>query len=301
MKLSVVIATYNRAVHLADALEHWTKQEAPADQFEIIVVDNGSTDPTRETVEIFRKKHPAFPVKYVFLPEPGLSAARNEGIKHARGDYIAFVDDDARPGPLYVRAFLDYARRFPQEKAFGGPVLPRYETGEKPPWMSRYLQRILSIVDEGDRVKYFARTYPVGCNMIFHKSLFDETGFFDLPPGLRSEDKHFFMKVRRAGYRALYLPEVKVYHFIDAWRLTADYIRKTSFKNGYSDKRMLELFPHSNYLKMKKFADLVFKNAAAWLLWFIFALKGEGVKGKYLSMSMRWTLKGFLSAQPEPD
>ncbi len=292
--LSIVIATYNRAAHLKGALESWTKQplEPP---FEIIVVDNGSTDDTQTVIENFKKTYPDFPFKNFFLESPCLSCARNKGIAEASGEYIAFIDDDAQPAPLFVGKFQNYTRRYPGIKAFGGKVLPVYETGRAPAWMSPYIKRLLSIVDEGEKPRFFKRKYPVGCNMIFHRSVFNRVGHFDVPAGLRSEDKHFFLKLKKAGYKSLYIPGVDVFHFIDAWRLKPEYIRKTSFLNGYSDKKILELFPDASIRKMRYFLEMILKISVASGLYVLYGFKGQSVKGRYLLKSMIYTLKGFLA------
>ncbi len=294
MFLSIVIATYNRSRHLKDSLEAWAEQDFTKEDFEIIVVNNGSTDDTEQVCLDFERRHPEINFQYVFLNHPCLSCARNKGIELSSGDYITFVDDDARPEKHYIANFKRHTSGFPGIRAFGGRVLPHYETGKAPEWMSRYLQRLLSFVDLGNEIKIFDKKYPVGCNMLFRKDLFEEVGMFDIPAGYRSEDKHFFLKVKRAGNKVLYLPDVTVYHFIDAWRLTGEYVVKTSCKNGCSDRIMYDLFPHSYFLKAKHFTGLGFKLLASMLLWAAFALRNERIKGKYLFLSMWHTTRGFL-------
>ncbi len=291
--LSIIIATYNRSKHLRESLEAWSKQNFSKGNYEIIVVDNGSPDDTQAVCREFRTRHPEVNFRYEFLETPCLSCARNRGIELARGKYVAFVDDDARPGAHYIANFFKRTQEFPAVQAFGGRVLPRYETGQEPVWMSKYLQRLLSFVDMGDKVKTFNKKYPVGCNMLFRKDLFDEIGVFDIPAGYRSEDKHFFLKVKRAGKKVLYLPDVIVYHFIDAWRLTEDYVKNVSCKNGCSDNKMYELFDNSFMLKIKHLVGLLFKLSISLFLWAGFIVKGQKEKGKYLFLSMWHTLRGF--------
>ncbi len=293
MFLSVVIATYNRSEYLLDSLESWKHQSFPAEEFEMIIVDNGSTDRTKEVVEDFIRHNTRLQLRYVSLEKPCLSCARNKGIELARGDYIAFVDDDASPEKDYISKLKKYTENYADTEAFGGKVLPKYEGGKEPGWISPYLQRIFSLVDLGDNPKEFKEKYPVGCNMIFKRSIFDKIGVFDVPPGLRSEDKHFFIKVKKAGIKVMYLPEVVVYHFIDNWRLTSDYVKKTSCNNGFSDYVMLGLFQDKTWLRIKRFADLMFKVAASLILWLKFWLEGNAEKGKYLFLSMWHTMKCF--------
>jgi glycosyltransferase involved in cell wall biosynthesis len=279
---------------LKDSLKAWAEQDFSKSAYEIIVVDNGSEDNTRPVCKSFEKQYPGINFTYVYQDEPCLSCARNKGIELARGKYVAFVDDDARPVKDYISNLKKHTANYPDIQAFGGRVLPRYETGEEPEWMSKYIQRILSFVDLGDEVKYFDQKYPVGCNMIFRKDIFDEIGVFDMPTP-RSDDKQFFLKIKQAGKKVLYLPDVTVYHFIDAWRLTKKYVIKTSCINGCSDAVMYDLFDNKTRLKFFRFADLVFKTFAALVLWGYFSVKGQGIKGKFLFLSMWHTLDGFLS------
>jgi len=294
MFASIVISTYNRAKYLQTTLESWTKQDYPPEKFELLIIDNGSTDNTREVAENFQKKYPGFQVRYVYLDEPCLSCARNKGIEMSRGEIVAFVDDDAEPSSSYLAFLEKYVRQYPGILAFGGKVLPKYETGKEPEWMSPYLSRLYSLVDLGDKPKKFDKKYPVGCNMLFRKEIFDLIGKFDIPPGLRSEDKHFFLKVKRAGLPVIYLPEVKVWHFIDNWRLNKDYVRRISCLNGYSDHLLYDLFPRSGWLKFKHFTGLFGKTLLALLIWVVYAVKGKGKKGKYLFTAMSSALRCFL-------
>ncbi len=296
MFASVVISTYNRAAHLEKALEAWANQDFPTEDFEVIVVNNGSTDNTGNVVHEAQKKFPRLQLRYFFEERPSLSHARNKGIEEARGEYIIFVDDDATPRKDYLVRLKKYVSQFKDIQAFGGPVLPRYETGKEPAWMNPYIRRIISIVDLGDKPKEFAPKYPVGCNMIFKRELFDKVGKFEMD-NLRSEDKHMFLKIKRAGEKVWYLPDIPVRHHIDAYRLKADYIKKVSRLNGWSDRIMLGRFPRSRRLLFKHFTGLVFKLMAAVILWIKYAMQGQGIKGKFLFLSMWHTLAGFVSGQ----
>ena len=200
MLISVIISTYNRAKYLQNTLESWVRQKFPLEEFELWVIDNGSTDDTKRVVEQFSHSHPEFPLKYYYLETPSLPLARNKGIELSQGELVAFVDDDAEADEMYLHYLKHYAQKFPRVLAFGGKVVPRYETGKEPEWMSPYLARIYSLVDLGEKPKKFDKKYPVGCNMIFRRTIFDRLGKFDIPPQLRrSDDKYFFLKVKRAS------------------------------------------------------------------------------------------------------
>jgi glycosyltransferase involved in cell wall biosynthesis len=97
--VSVILATRNRAALLAETLDALAKQRWPRDRFEIVVADNGSTDDTRILVESFARADDTPVVRYLFVAEPGKSHAVNAALRFARGDVLAFTDDDVLPDP----------------------------------------------------------------------------------------------------------------------------------------------------------------------------------------------------------
>lgn len=102
MRISVILCTYNRAQSLVNALESVATQTLPESvEWEVLVVDNNSRDQTRDVVEDFCRRHtPRF--RYVFEPNQGLCYARNSGVREARGDVLAFVDDDVTVEPGWL-------------------------------------------------------------------------------------------------------------------------------------------------------------------------------------------------------
>ena len=106
MKVSLIVCTRNRAARLPEFMAHLASLEAPPGGWELIVVDNGSTDATRQVVDRFTRSAP-FLARCVHAPVPGLSRARNMGLAHARGDILAFTDDDCYPRPDFLRALVD--------------------------------------------------------------------------------------------------------------------------------------------------------------------------------------------------
>ncbi len=295
-EITVVICTYNRASQLEKGLEAWANQSADTTSFEILVVDNGSTDATPDVYKKISGRYPSVQWRYVSTPIPSLPKARNLGISEAKGKIIAFVDDDAIAGENYIENLLENIKRFPEFSAFGGPVFPLYEGGKEPVWMSSWLQRIYSLVHLGNVYREFRPKYPVGANMIFRKKIFERYGHFDVETN-RSDDKQFFYKIRRAGEKVLYFPNVRVRHFIDKNRQTRDYVIRTSYLNGVADRKMLRHLPHPGFLFWKRFVDLIFKIGASLVLWLYYTLRGKGIKGKYLFLSMWYTFMGFLKGK----
>src|SRR5437867_1570833 len=124
--VSVIVCTYNRAALLASCLESLVAQTLAAERYEIIVVDNGSTDRTQAVACDFAQCYGT--VKVVLEPRLGVSHARNTGIRHAQADYLAFIDDDARALPDWVERILAaFAETDPPPFVVGGQIMPLYE------------------------------------------------------------------------------------------------------------------------------------------------------------------------------
>ncbi len=296
MFISVIICTYNRDKHIGRALKSLVNQDFDRRDYEIIVVDNNSTDQTADIIHNFKKSHPDFNITIAREEKQGLSYARNKGLELAKGKYVSYIDDDGIAREDYIKQIKAYTLKYPDDVAFGGKVLPIYEKGQAPAWMSPYIERIISVVDLGDKVKILNKTYPVGCNMFFKKSLFNQIGGFNTALKLRSDDKYIFLKIRAAGFRILYLPEVVVWHFIDDFRNSLSYVKKISFLNGQAECVRIKTLSKkrvNNYFK--RLTDYLLKLMAAFILWLYFLLKGQSIKGKALFLSMWHSLKGFLT------
>ncbi len=296
MFLSVVICTYNRDAHIERALQSLVAQDFDKKDFEILVIDNNSTDKTPEIIKNFKDKHPDYNIVLAKETRQGLSFARNKGIALAQGTYVSFIDDDGIAKSDYISQINKYVTEYPDTFAFGGKVLPTYETQKEPEWMSRYIERIISVVDLGDTVKKLTKTYPVGCNMIFKKSLFERIGGFNTDLKLRSDDKYIFYKIWSENYEVLYLPKVVVWHFIDAFRTTTEYVKKVSKLNGEAEYiRIKSTGINCPWAMIYRLFDYLFKLSASLILWMFFALKGQSVKGKTLFVSLWYQFAGFMS------
>src|SRR5438034_6680027 len=125
--LCVAVPTRNRAALLRDCLASLVNQNFPADRYEIIVVDDGSTDGTAAVVRQFQAVKQSPTVRYVLPEGRGLNAARNAGLQAARGDPIAFVDDDIEAPPSWLRAVVDGVDRHPEAHCLGGAIRLRLE------------------------------------------------------------------------------------------------------------------------------------------------------------------------------
>lgn len=245
MKFSVVIATYNRAADLRATLESLAGLR-PQGDWEVIVVDNNSTDGTRSVVEAAAETFPA-PLRYVFEREQGRSPALNAGIRLASGDIVATTDDDVRVEPEWLdRAAAGLARL--QCDYVGGRVLPIWGA-TPPPWLPDRGGKqwaVIALLDYGAQPIEFGARVPLGVNMAFRREAFDRAGLLDPNTGrkagtlLGQEVREWCIRARAAGLRGFYLPELVVRHLIPASRLNKAYFRRWFYWRGISRAMLYE-------------------------------------------------------------
>nr|MCU0396174.1 glycosyltransferase family 2 protein [Chitinophagaceae bacterium] len=147
--LSVVICTYNRQKFIGACLACLAQQTLSPSDWEVIVVDNASTDGTDGIVQAFISQHPGLPFRYVHEAQKGLSYARNRGIAEAAAPIITFIDDDAEAVPHFAATILAFMQQHPEAAGAGGRVLPKYSEKPEPVWMSKYLNGYIGKVDHG--------------------------------------------------------------------------------------------------------------------------------------------------------
>jgi glucosyl-dolichyl phosphate glucuronosyltransferase len=245
-KVSVILPTRNRAHLLSRTLESLAVQSPGAPQFQVIVVDNGSSDGTRVVADVFRSR--LRDVVYLYVAEPGLHAARHAGMRQAASEILLFGDDDIRAAPTWVeavwRAFTD-----PTVGLVGGKCIPEFET-QIPNWFDMLWAPVAggramgsySLLDLGDVARDIPYWLVYGCNYAVRRDLVTECGGFHpdaLPPELlyRRGDGEtgLSMQIARSGHRVRYEPSATVHHFVAAERLTVGYLRQRALAQGISD------------------------------------------------------------------
>jgi glycosyltransferase involved in cell wall biosynthesis len=244
--VSVVVATRDRAGLLAQTLDALAGQRWPRDQFEIVVADNGSTDGTRAVIEAFAARQAAPVTRYLHVAEPGKSLAVNAALQHARGDLLAWTDDDVLPETTWIE-HLAAAFEDPGVDFVAGRILPRWEI-PPPPWMSRSLHGVLAIPDNGVRRLTIDAEHPqlvpIGANMAVRSAVIRRLGGLRADLGklagtLRTgEDHEFFLRMLRAGCRGLYEPGALVRHWVARDRLKPSYFRRWLYQNGRDVARL---------------------------------------------------------------
>jgi len=205
---SAIICTRNRSDALRNALKSVSNLDLAGIDFELIVVDNGSSDDTAAFVRDFAATA-AFPVKYVYEAKPGLSAARNAGIGAASGDVLLFTDDDCVVAPDWVKAAVKILS--PDARRIIGGRIELYNSAHIP------LTIKTSPIREELRDAALVRGFIHGANFAFGRSVADRIGLFDTRLGAGStfrsaEDMDFAYRARRSGIPVSYEPEVLVHH-----------------------------------------------------------------------------------------
>jgi len=241
--ISIVIATFNRALHLRAALEQLQDQAyEPGD--EVIIVDNGSSD---STPDVIARAADAFsvPLRTLHESQNGKGFAMNAGIAAARGSVLALTDDDVVVADDWIATIRDLFRD-PSLSLVGGRVDPNWER-PAPAWLDVEqdgcygpMSSPLALQHYGDAQPLGHRT-AVGANMAVRRTLIEALGGFDtqLAPRsgtlLRAEDHEFCRRVLAAGYRSEYRPELRVKHWVPADRLRISYYLRWFFWSGVAN------------------------------------------------------------------
>lgn len=243
VKLSVIVCTYNRCENLPACFAALEAQRGTHGvPWEVVVVDNNSTDETRESVERAAQAS-TLDIRYVFEPEQGLSAARNAGIGHARGDYLTFIDDDIRVERDWLAAIADTFRRYHCD-VVGGRI--HVEAAQPlPVWITPEMYGFLGHRDFGEEPDTMdgVSRFPFGGNMAIRREIFEQVGLFDTELGrkgegrvraelLKGEETEFFRRVAGHGGTFRYEPAALVKHHILPHQLRKRFFRTLQFNAG---------------------------------------------------------------------
>lgn len=230
--VSVVIPTYNRSHLLAGTIDSLLAQEAEGLRYEVIVVDNNSTDNTREVVNAFADCE--IPVRYVFQDLQGVSHARNAGIQQSHSPIVGFTDDDIRPAPDWVATIKKTFEAHPGVGFIGGKVLPVW-TAAPPGWLTSAHWSPLALLDYGDRSLSLEAANVIGllsANLAVRRELFERVGLFSPEVQIAKgqiggmEDHELIDRLWRAGIIGMYVPELVVQSPVEPERTRKKYHRR---------------------------------------------------------------------------
>lgn len=247
--LSVIIPTRNRSPLLRLALESLVTQTFPPDRFEVLVIDNGSSDDTREVVRSFETRIGS--LRYFFDSTPGLHVGRHLGMKEANGDLLVYADDDTQALPTWLEAIADCFND-PSVALVGGNNLPGFE-GTPPPWLKHLWSRpsrelggraitSLSILELPPGRRSVSPLTVWGCNFAIRRPVLIKAGGFH-PDGMPEDqirfrgdgETHVSIQVLKTGLGAVFDSRASVYHAVTRNRMTFEYFRKRAFSQGVSD------------------------------------------------------------------
>ena len=294
MDLSVVICAYNRDYFLEKLVNSLMDQTYDKDLYEIIIIDNNSTDNTADIANKLINNNPVSIIRYYLETNQGLSFARNRGIRESVGRFIAFIDDDAYTTKHYIHNICYAFNLNDNFSAAGGKVIPVFESGKEPDWLSKYIEGVLAKVDMGNSITKFSKKFPVGCNMIFRRELLEEIGGFNDAITFRSDEKYVFRRVKKLKKTIMYFPDIIVYHNIESKRTSREGVVKICKSIGRSELNMLK--SERNYTEIVvKFFEYIFKLFASFIIGLNFLLAGEYNKAKYLIKVRLYILVGYFN------
>ncbi len=238
--ISAIICTHNRDTYLGGAIDSLLAQNT-AIGFEVIVVDNGSSDRTAEVV----KQRLADPrLKYVFEPVLGLSVARNTGAVNASGEILAYLDDDAVASTSWLQILYSAYQENSKLAIAGGKVTLLWPEGTQPPrWLSPGLAGNLGAYDLGTTVIYIENPglTPRGLNYSIRSSFLKEIGGFDTNLGrvgknlLSNEELQMTELALKRGWQVAYLPDALVAHNVSPERLNRSWFFSRGWWQGISE------------------------------------------------------------------
>jgi glucosyl-dolichyl phosphate glucuronosyltransferase len=243
MRITVILCTYNRCQSLATALDSIAAQVLPEQiEWDVLVVDNNSTDGTREIVEDFCRRYPDR-FRYLFEPQQGLSSARNAGVREAMGDVLAFTDDDVIVESTWLQN-LTAGLCSGEWPGAGGRILPDWPCAP-PSWFPQkewFGMAPLVMFDLSLEAGPITDP-PFGANMAFHRSMFEKYGTFRTDLGrcadntMSNEDTEFGRRLLAAGERLKYEATAVVHHRVPENRLSRGYFLTWWFNKGRADIR----------------------------------------------------------------
>jgi len=262
VKISIAICTYNRAFFIEKCLLSLYENSALRDDLEILVIDNNSNDNTVEIVKSFQEKYTN--LKYYFEDRVGLSHARNNAIQNAKGEFLAFIDDDLIISDTYISRLFLLTNNYEFDCA-GGMYYPWYLT-EKPKWISKEFGQKDKILDSIGEIE---NDYISGGNMIFPLKTLKELGGFPIDFGMKGDEIRYgeedFVqnKIRENNGTIIFDPELIVYHAVQEykfslwWRIKSNYINsKSNFIIHHDNEGFIKL----SYLFLKSILASLLKR-----------------------------------------
>ncbi|MDE3237217.1 MAG: glycosyltransferase family 2 protein [Bacteroidota bacterium] len=299
LKISVVICTYNRAAYISEAMQSLYDQTLSKKLFEVIIVNNNSTDNTKEVCASYLQEHTDANFYFVEETQQGASFARNTGAAMAKAPLLCFMDDDAIADKDYLERIVTFFENHPDAGGLGGRIIPKY-IPEEPKWMSYYVSSLVGNFDYSPVATVFKPgKYPLESNMIIKTEDFHAVnGFNTALPGvvgtlrIGGEGKDFFYKLQALGKKIYYDPLIRVQHIVEVKKLTKEYMYRVASGIGRGERRrVLEI---SKKVFYKKIAEYLFKLGASVILGIKYTLQGHPAQAWPVIQFRIDALKGLI-------
>ncbi len=297
-RISIIIATYNRAEQLLLTLASVAEQSLPSEQWECVVVDNNSKDNTQAVVAEFIERHLDLDFKVVKECRQGLSYARNCGIESSIGEVVAIIDDDEVINADFAAAYLSLFDQYPSCESAGGAIIPRYKTG-RPRWMSHYTELpIANPLDLGAKPRLFPRgRIPGGGNMAVRRSTLERSGLFDVELGRKGdkliggEESDLFERLAAMGAECWWCPDAVMWHIIPPQKLKRSYFDRLAYNIGVSQRLRAKIEGR------RALPAEMLKWCATLAIALFYVVTLQWGKAKYLTI-MRWNItRGILNKE----
>ncbi len=263
IKYSIIIPTRNRCNLLERCLTKISELEKPEYDYEVLVIDNGSTDNTGQTCLSFEGK--INNLNYFYEEEPGLHIGRHSGARNSRGEVLCYIDDDSFADKYWLLG-IEKAFKKPETILATGPILPEFEV-DPPKWL-KYSWNVnknekslgtLTLLDFGGQEKKISPLYVWGANFIIRKKIFYQFGGThpdcmpeESPEYIGDGETGLAKKLIEKNKQALYSPEIKIYHYVPQNRMTEGYFLTVYFMQGISDSFTDYRIEYGLYKKQKK-------------------------------------------------
>lgn len=239
LDISVIIATHNRDSMLNETLQHMQRLNRSGINVEFVVVDNNSSDNTKEVATGFSDR---LPIRYLFESKPGQNCARNLALAEARlGKIVAFTDDDIKPNENWLEMILSVSRRWSNYNIFGGKIYPIWPDTNLPKWTkTRFIQQFGFAAHEyADSECIYARNqYPSSANFWIRRHVlgngrrFDESVAWHPGNRIMATETVFLRRFSEEGHGMVYTPRAVVGHKITPEQLSLEYLIKRAYSWG---------------------------------------------------------------------
>jgi glycosyltransferase involved in cell wall biosynthesis len=289
MDISLIICTYNRAQLLKETIDSFFQMEIPKDtSYELIIVDNNSSDETKTVVNEFIKGNP-HKIRYIYESKQGLNYARNRGIIESSGEIIAFTDDDIEFDKDWIKEILKTFKDFPDAWSMGGKIIPIFKD-DKPEWISDNLMGIYGYMNRSSNIICMEfPDFPFEANMAFRKETFNKLELFPITLSrnnkslLSNAGIYLFYLISRSEGKVIYNPHAFIKHKVQKKMITKKWILRRLYWQGISDVKFEQL---TNKKPKKILLKEAYKDFAS-ILRGIFGSSGISIKKLY------WHIRSF--------